>query len=144
LAAAVVVGASVLLTPAASADESNGLEVELVPGQFISARNGVWTGVSIRTYRFHINVTDVGELDDDGLHLFVSVPFSVRGYEGDRWDCWDVDGGAECEIADVVVPGETWPTLTILGSGTHIDDTIDVYATSTQGDAHAGVPFQVV
>lgn len=145
LAAAVLVGASVLAAPAASADESNGLAVELVPGTYIKVSRGEWFAPPNRfPYSFHINVTDVGELDDDGLRVFVSVPFSITGFEGERWDCWDVEGGAECEIGDWVVPGETWPTLTIFGSGHGFDDSIDVYATSTNGDAHAGVPFSVV
>jgi hypothetical protein len=143
LATAVAVGAALVVAPTASADESNGLDVALVRGASIATRNGVWIGLFNRTFSFHVDVTDVGDQDDDGLSVFVSVPFTISGYQGDRWECWDVEGGARCEISDVVVPGETWPRLTIEGSGRHIDDTIDVYASSRLGDAHAGVPFIV-
>lgn len=140
-------GASVLLTPAASADESNGLAIELVDGVgiHVDPLNSEWYSPWNRPFDFHINVTDTSEFDDTDLTLFVSVPFEVVGYEGEGWACRDVDGGVECAIPDLVVPGETWPTLTIEGqSGDRIDDSIDVYASSRLGDAHGSVPFNLL
>ena len=144
LTTALAVGAAFLVVPTASADESNGIDVVLTPGTGISSSDSGWRGLARRSMRFTVDVTDIGDQDDDGLSVFVSVPFTVRG-SGDRWDCSAVEGGLQCEIDDLVVPGETWPTLTLDGSTTigYLRDSVDVYAESTNGDAHAGVPFRI-
>jgi hypothetical protein len=145
LTTALAVGAAFLVVPAANADESNGIDVVLTPKNGISSSDTGWRGFQRRSMRFTIDVTDIGDLNDDGLSVFVSVPYGIGAFSGDRWDCWDVEGGLRCEIGDLVVPGESWPTLTIDGgtSEGYVRDSVDVYAESTHGDAHAGVPFRI-
>lgn len=136
----------------ASADESNRLAVELVPVYNMTVFDepdygleGVWHTSNASTSLFDVVVTNTGyELDDD-LSVFVSTTLEVVDYEGSDWDCWDVEGGVQCLNQDTTVHGEAWPTLRIVSHLISDEqdpwDTLDVYADSSVGDAHAGVPL---
>ncbi|PRY41776.1 hypothetical protein CLV43_105535 [Umezawaea tangerina] len=96
-------------------------------------------------FRFTVKATDVGTEDDQNLFVFVSIPDEIRmtTFSGNRWRCESVVGGLDCSNPDLVVPGESWPALTITTRGTgYVQDTLDVYAIANGDDwAHVGVPF---
>ncbi|MET1072457.1 MAG: hypothetical protein ABWY11_07420 [Umezawaea sp.] len=136
----------------ANADDSNRLAIELVLGFNMTVFDepdygleGVWHTSHVSTSTFDIVVTNTGFALDDDLNVFLSTTLDVVDYEGSDWDCWDVDGGVQCLNQDTTVHDEAWPALHIT---THLPsgewepyDTLDVYADSSVGDAHAGVPL---
>jgi hypothetical protein len=152
LTAALAVCAGFLTSGVASADESNQLAIELVPGSNMTVFDepdygleGVWHTSHVSTSTFDVVVTNTGYQLDDDLHVFLSTTLDVVSYEGSDWDCWDVEGGVRCLNQDTTVHGEAWPTLhveTHLRSGARDPyDTLDAYADSSVGDAHVGVPL---
>ncbi|NKE61905.1 hypothetical protein FXN61_36160 [Lentzea sp. PSKA42] len=102
----------------------------------------LWSGRGM--FDFSVLLTDVGEGNEQGVTVFLSVPdtLDVRSW-GDGWSCEDTEGGIDCYHPDLVVPGEAWPELHFRGfPSNHVQDTIDVYATT--GDyapAHEGVHY---
>jgi hypothetical protein len=122
------------------------IEVERGDGVIVRNHDGAW--VSRTQFTFAMTFTDVDVDNDEGLSVFISIPeeADVRGYDGERWDCWDVDGGLECANPDLVVPGEAWPTLGLRGQvlNARYGDTLDVYATGQdQREAHWGVRWDL-
>jgi hypothetical protein len=152
LTAALALCAGLLSTGVASADESNRLDIALIPGAHMEVYDepyydleDVWHADFTYTSEFDVVVTNTGYQLDDDLYVFLSTTLEVVGYEGSDWDCWDVDGGVQCLNQDTTVHDEAWPTLhveTKLGPmGWVPDGTLDAYASSSVGDAHAGVPL---
>jgi len=138
-----MMGAALSVTPPAGATEGGTLGVALTPGRGILASPNFW--YIHGTFKFSVEVTDIGGDDDENLFVFISIPdeIDVTLYSGTRWYCEDVDGGVDCMNPDYVVPGEAWPLLTITARGsTRVSDTLDVYAIADSDDeAHVGVPF---
>jgi hypothetical protein len=154
LVAALAVCAGLFSSGVANAEESNQLSVELVPGANMSVFDeptygleGVWHASFDFTSEFDVVVTNTGYQLDDDLYVFLSTRLEVVGYDGSDWDCWDVEGGIQCLNQDTTVHGEAWPTLHVEARqhfGWVPDDTLDAYADSSVGDAHAGVPLWYV
>jgi hypothetical protein len=142
------VGVSLLLAPAANATIGP-LAVRLEAGHGIHVLpDGTWVGNPYLDYNdFTVRAEDLGKETDEGLFHFVSLPtdqIEVIGYEGDRWECWDVDGGIDCTNPDTVVLGEQWPSLTVQyrSLGKEVQDTLDVYGENeTLGKDHFGVAY---
>ncbi|GLZ30413.1 hypothetical protein Lesp02_26020 [Lentzea sp. NBRC 105346] len=149
---AVLVSAALLaagfVPTASAADETPPVSIQLTPGKGMweNSYSGWWEARSISS--FTARFTDTGSDNLRGLTVFISVPgeYELYSYSGDRWDCWDTEGGYDCHIDDLVVPGEAWPELTVTGYvRDHMNqpDSIDVYATTgAYGWAHAGFPFK--
>jgi len=127
------------------------MSIDLVPGRGMEVYDepnydleGVWHAAFTGTSTFDVVVTNTGYALDDDLNLFISTRLHVVGYEGDDWDCWDVEGGIQCLNQDTVVHDEAWPTLHVEARqnfGWVPDDTLDAYGSSSTGDAHTGVPL---
>ena len=142
--AAAIAGATLLVAPPASAGDGAMIEAELSPWDNVQQVSPTrWYVGQSEDFTFTVDVTNDSVHGQDALTVFVSVPFEVTGYEGDRWNCWDVDGGVQCANPDVTVPREDWPTLFVHGRTTEVDirDSIDVYATSNVGADHSGMEF---
>jgi hypothetical protein len=152
MSAAAVAGLSLVAAPAASADVTGPLKVELAKGRGVVETAPDYWYVHSTSFEFSVTVTDVGTVNDTDAVVFVSLPASVDvvGYNAeDNWQCvdrWDDDVrlGVDCVNTDIVVPQEAWPVLKLKAMGNqHTVDTIDAYATSEQGveEAHDGVGF---
>jgi hypothetical protein len=147
LLAAVTISAT--LVPSAEAARADVLRVDLNAGSGIEVVDDYWVGdPHAPRMEFTVTMTDVGNLNDENGGVFVSVPddLEVTFSWGNRWECIDVTGGIVCESPDLVVPGESWPKLTVSidAHGNEINDTIDAYAYSQrQAQAHDGVPFHI-
>jgi hypothetical protein len=128
----------------ADPDPSAPLRVDLNAGTGWVHTNGYWYGSNSGEKTFTVTVTDNHQKNDDTVNVFVSVPtdqLEVMGYDGDDWNCWDVDGGIECDNEDTVVPQEAWPVLTVTvdSHGLEVADTFDAYANAANGTGHDGV-----
>jgi hypothetical protein len=144
LLATAATAAALFLTPAANAEAGHNLDADLVPGRGVAFdHEGNWAGRVGFPFEFSVAVANTGGRGDTDLSVFVSVPFEVTGYRGEGWSCWDVDGGVDCSIPDLVVDGEQWPLLTIeaVADQRWLVDAVDAYADSRHGDVHAGVGF---
>jgi hypothetical protein len=95
-------------------------------------------------FDFSVLLTDVGEGNQQGVTVFLSVPdvLDVQSW-GDGWTCEDTEGGIDCHHPDLVVPGEAWPELHFRGiPSDYVRDTIDVYATTGDYEpSHEGVRY---
>ncbi|MET8756684.1 hypothetical protein [Lentzea sp. NPDC004782] len=152
-AAALVLAATA--APAAIAGSGwAGVELNTVSGWYPLQPNGRWYIRGGMPGSFSVDVTNRSDHDVSDLYLRISFPPSkleVVGYEGDHWDCWDVEGGpgvegVHCRTAGFLAgPGKSFPTLLVRTMGReHHTDTLDVYAeTAGEVDAHAGVPYSV-
>nr|WP_042186362.1 hypothetical protein [Kibdelosporangium sp. MJ126-NF4]CEL17231.1 hypothetical protein [Kibdelosporangium sp. MJ126-NF4]CTQ91539.1 hypothetical protein [Kibdelosporangium sp. MJ126-NF4] len=146
VAATAALGITLTIAPSASAAQDEPLELWFEPvAAIVVEDDGLWRGSPFSGNSFEVHARDNTEYTEDGVHLFLSLPpqLHVSGYDGDRWNCWDVDGGIECTNPDTVVPEEEWPVLTVRFNGNDwITDSLDVYGhNDTLGDAHFGVPF---
>jgi hypothetical protein len=108
--------------------------------------NGTTHWMGRGTFDFSVLLTDVGEGNEQGVTVFLSVPdeLDVQSW-GDGWSCEDTEGGLDCHHADLVVPGEAWPELHFRGLPyeNYILDSIDVYATTGDYEAsHEGVRYK--
>jgi hypothetical protein len=137
--------AALFLTPAANAESGHNLDAYLIRGSDLPWDRDGWVAGPGQSFHFSVMVVNTGGQADIDLSVFVSVPFEVTGYSGEGWDCWDVDGGVECSIPDLVVDQESWPRLTIeaVAGPDVMQDSIDAYADSRHGDVHTGVVFKV-
>ncbi|SES41927.1 hypothetical protein [Lentzea albida] len=102
--------------------------------------------VSRTAFDFTVLLTDVGDEDEQGVTVFLSVPdeLDVQSW-GDGWTCEDTEGGIDCHHPDLVVPGEAWPELYSRADPNqqYIVDSIDVYATTGDYEAsHEGVHYK--
>lgn len=139
---------SLAVAPSASAaGEPAPVSIDINPGHAMYWNSRGWWEVKASFGRFSVDITDIGGEDLDETTIFVSIPpeIDISRYEGDGWNCWDVDGGVECHNGHVVVPGEAWPRLDLGFDVDHMTspDSIDVYATTGDfGPAHEGIPFK--
>ncbi|MFD4640934.1 hypothetical protein ACFWN2_26745 [Lentzea sp. NPDC058436] len=100
--------------------------------------------VSRGPFDFSVQLRDVGDENEQGATVFLSVPelLDVQSW-GDGWSCEDTDGGIDCYHPDLVVPGEAWPVLYLRAFPVNYgNDTIDVYATTGDYEpTHEGVEY---
>ncbi|MDX8143017.1 hypothetical protein SK854_12895 [Lentzea sp. BCCO 10_0061] len=132
----------------AAAGEAAPIDIRMTLDQTVDTRQSVdangthWQ--SRGPFDFSVRLTDVGEANEQGVTVFLSVPdaLDVQSW-GDGWSCEDTEGGVDCHHADLVVPGEAWPELYFRAQPTeYVFDTIDVYATTGDYEAtHEGVSY---
>jgi hypothetical protein len=142
------------VAPAANAaGEQAPVSIDIIPGHAMYWRDTMgWWEIKASYGRFAVDITDAGSEDLDETTIFVSIPrdIDVSHYNGEGWECWDVDEGGnygiECHNGHIVVPGEAWPRLDIgFDVHTHMSspDSIDVYVTTGDYEpAHSGIPFK--
>jgi hypothetical protein len=154
MAAALALSSAV--APAATAAEPDfaTMRITRVSGWF--GQEDFWTtrGGFVPRQKFAVDITNVAGYDEQGLHLFISLPtdvLDVTGYEGDGWRCHDVnDGigaeGVKCTQDHLIVHEEAWPTLTVETKAEAVwtQDSIDLYAEAGGHAAvHASKPFRI-
>ena len=137
--------------PPASADDGDTLGVALAPGNGPGpgvGADGAWYWRGDSMFDFTVTVTDISARRNHDATVQVSIPIGwdgygppigadIRGYEGDDWTCVDTDPGVvSCTNPDVVVPGESFPTLTLHYYPDCAGGPID--ATGTDGAWRAG------
>ncbi|MFI6099040.1 hypothetical protein ACIA8G_26095 [Lentzea sp. NPDC051213] len=117
------------------------------PGNRWGTRGGI-------SGQFHVDITNSAGHDERGLSVFVSLPtyyLDVTGYEGEDWNCQDVNDGAgaeglRCTQNHLIVHEEAWPRLTVFtrARSEYYKDTIDVYADAGgHRTVHAGTAFLI-
>ncbi|WP_285745567.1 hypothetical protein [Lentzea sp. NBRC 105346] len=133
-----------------SADVPAPVDIQMTPssGVRVSESNGDTHWSAHGAFDFTVRVTDKDDENAHGLTVFVSLPHGneVTGSGGDHWTCKDVDGGIDCHIDDMVVPGEAWPVLnvSVRPERYSANETIDVHAkTGGFGAAHEGVHYHL-
>lgn len=134
--------------PAAHAAETAPIDIRMT----LDKAQDVWESVredgtywsSRGSFDFSVLLTDIGEENEQGATVFLSVPdeLDVQSW-GDGWSCEDTEGGIDCHHPDLVVPGEAWPELYFrANSAVYVRDTIDVYAsTGDYAPSHEGVHY---
>ncbi|MFD4672164.1 hypothetical protein ACFWNN_20695 [Lentzea sp. NPDC058450] len=134
----------------ANAAEPAPIDIRMILGdspmayEYVDVGGTHWT--SRRGFDFSVRLTDIGDENEQGVTVFLSVPdeLDVQA-RGDGWTCGDTEGGIDCRHSDLVVPGEAWPDLHFRAQPLdYVRDTIDVYATT--GDyaaSHEGVTYHL-
>jgi hypothetical protein len=155
-ATAAAVALSFGVAPAANAaGEQAPVSIDIIPGHAMYWKeygSTGWWETHASFARFAVDITDVGSEDLDETTIFVSIPraVDVSYYDGEGWECWDVDEGGnygiECHNGHIVVPGEAWPRLDIgVDVHDHMRSPGSIGVDVTTGDyepAHEGIPFK--